>query len=566
MGELASSRCLTFGGLVLFCLLLGGVRGQGTVVARVGEDVTLPCSYDAVQYGALGVCWGRGPIPTSGCSDEVLRTDGSEVVSRLSERYRLPWFRGPGDVSLTLVQVQESDAGVYGCRVDIPGWFNDQIHETTLSVVAAPPHAVRLELGPVGEKTLGVRWSPGLDGGRPITGYRIDYKDMTAPWEQALTTEGVSPSLTQVTLIDMRPNKAYTIRMFAVNSEGLSEPSNVVTVSTKESVPDGPPLDVKVEALTPRSLRVTWKPPRMELRNGVLRGYVISYREYISATRLGKWLHQTVSSTADPGSKVLNYLRPATQYSVLIDAMTMAGRGPAFTAPLCSTLAEVLATTTQGPTTAATTFEKSTATSKQNPTTLEQITIPFGEISTTSSPVTPGPPTLELLGVHDEQVSLRWTAGFNWGIPVSSYDLEYKEDKATWDSTQRIGGISPNQSEATLIEMRPSTYHIRVFARSSAGSSPPSNVLTFIIAEKGPQTDTPTTVLPFTTTAAVLGEGVEGSPVAAVAVPVLLVVLFVAALLVAWGIRRSKSMKGSLAIAFPGNRSRLSNSEPLSEL
>jgi hypothetical protein len=36
----------------------------------------------------------------------------------------------------------------------------------------------------------------------------------------------------------------------------------------------------------------------------------------------------------------------------------------------------------------------------------------------------------------------------------------------------------------------------------------------------------------------VLGEGVEGSPVAAVAVPVLLVVLFVAALLVAWGIRR----------------------------
>ncbi|CAL8272050.1 unnamed protein product [Boreogadus saida] len=58
----------------------------------------------------------------------------------------------------------------------------------------------------------------------------------------------------------------------------------------------------------------------------------------------------------------------------------------------------------------------------------------------------------------------------------------------------------------------------------------------------------------------VLAEAVEGSPVAAVAVPVLLVVLFVAALLVAWGIRRSKSMKGSVAM------SRLSHSEPLSEL
>ena len=33
----------------------------------------------------------------------------------------------------------------------------------------------------------------------------------------------------------MRPNKAYTIRMFAVNSQGLGVTSNVVTVTTRES-------------------------------------------------------------------------------------------------------------------------------------------------------------------------------------------------------------------------------------------------------------------------------------------------------------------------------------------
>ena len=46
-------------------------------------------------------------------------------------------------------------------------------------LLAAPPHAVRLDVGQVGEKTITVRWSPGPDGGRPITGYRIDYKERT---------------------------------------------------------------------------------------------------------------------------------------------------------------------------------------------------------------------------------------------------------------------------------------------------------------------------------------------------------------------------------------------------
>lgn len=41
-----------------------------------------------------------------------------------------------GDVSLTIRQVEESDSGTYGCRVEIPGWFNDHKHQMTLTVVA----------------------------------------------------------------------------------------------------------------------------------------------------------------------------------------------------------------------------------------------------------------------------------------------------------------------------------------------------------------------------------------------------------------------------------------------
>lgn len=102
----------------------------------MGTDVTLTCNYDAQYYGKLSLCWGRGAIPNSGCANEVIKSDGTSVTSRLSERYLLMGNVAGGDVSLTIRQVEESDSGTYGCRVEIPGWFNDHKHQMTLTVVA----------------------------------------------------------------------------------------------------------------------------------------------------------------------------------------------------------------------------------------------------------------------------------------------------------------------------------------------------------------------------------------------------------------------------------------------
>uniref|UniRef100_A0A667YSR0 Ig-like domain-containing protein n=1 Tax=Myripristis murdjan TaxID=586833 RepID=A0A667YSR0_9TELE len=143
----------------------GSVRAQN-VKATVGVDVTLSCKYDAQYYGRLAVCWGRGAIPNSGCANQVIKSDGTSVTNRLSERYVLMGDLSKGDVSLTIRQVQEDDSGMYGCRVDIPGWFNDHKHQLTLTVVPE-----------VKERTITVRWTSVFDGGSPITSYRIDFKN-----------------------------------------------------------------------------------------------------------------------------------------------------------------------------------------------------------------------------------------------------------------------------------------------------------------------------------------------------------------------------------------------------
>uniref|UniRef100_A0A668TQY3 Ig-like domain-containing protein n=1 Tax=Oreochromis aureus TaxID=47969 RepID=A0A668TQY3_OREAU len=105
------------------------------VKGHTGQDITLPCKYDRKYYGALSVCWQRGEIPTRGCSNQLISTDGLTVETRASSRYQLLGRLEDGDVSLTIKSLTEGDAGRYGCRVEIPGWFNDDKHHIDVSVV-----------------------------------------------------------------------------------------------------------------------------------------------------------------------------------------------------------------------------------------------------------------------------------------------------------------------------------------------------------------------------------------------------------------------------------------------
>uniref|UniRef100_A0AAY4ANT8 Ig-like domain-containing protein n=1 Tax=Denticeps clupeoides TaxID=299321 RepID=A0AAY4ANT8_9TELE len=106
-----------------------------TIVGVAGRPVTLPCFYDVGTHGVLPFCWGREEVTLLGCENTIVSADGTVVNFKLSRRYWLLSRLHSGNVSLTINNVQERDAGFYKCRVEIPGLFNDQVETVHLIVI-----------------------------------------------------------------------------------------------------------------------------------------------------------------------------------------------------------------------------------------------------------------------------------------------------------------------------------------------------------------------------------------------------------------------------------------------
>ncbi|RXN36343.1 hepatitis A virus cellular receptor 1 -like protein [Labeo rohita] len=99
-----------------------------------GESVILPCKYDSKYHGKCHICWMTGDIPNMGCGNEIIGSDGDKVVRQKSSRYQLMGEIQHGDVSLTIQNIKKTDSGKYGCRIHVPGLFNDEMYYVHLIV------------------------------------------------------------------------------------------------------------------------------------------------------------------------------------------------------------------------------------------------------------------------------------------------------------------------------------------------------------------------------------------------------------------------------------------------
>ncbi|XP_008331777.1 T-cell immunoglobulin and mucin domain-containing protein 4 isoform X2 [Cynoglossus semilaevis] len=123
--------------VVLFVLSGGHPGGVNSFKVLEGGVASLSCHYSVKRSGLSRVCWGRG-CGTFWCSNIVVQTDQNGIVSKVEDRYRLTGDILDGQMDLDILNVRRTDSGLYCCRVDVDGIFNDKKVIMNLRVIKAP--------------------------------------------------------------------------------------------------------------------------------------------------------------------------------------------------------------------------------------------------------------------------------------------------------------------------------------------------------------------------------------------------------------------------------------------
>ncbi|XP_075787711.1 receptor-type tyrosine-protein phosphatase delta isoform X9 [Pelodiscus sinensis] len=188
-----------------------------------------------------------------------------------------------------------------------------------VSTTGAVPGKPRLVISHTQMNTALIQWHPPVDTFGPLQGYRLKFgrKDL-----DMFTTLEFSEKEDHFTATDIHKGASYLFRLSARNKVGYGE-EMVKEISVPEEVPSGFPQSLHSESSTSTSVQLTWQPPVLAERNGIITKYTLLYRDINVA-------HHPIELPIVPAdtTMTLSGLKPDTTYDVKVRAHTSKGPGP----------------------------------------------------------------------------------------------------------------------------------------------------------------------------------------------------------------------------------------------
>ncbi|XP_053572967.1 myosin-binding protein C, slow-type isoform X7 [Bombina bombina] len=213
----------------------------------------------------------RLEVPVTGePAPKIIWSRGDKWITDLSGRVRAESY--PDHGLLVIDSAEKEDTGTY--RIMVKNEAGEAVAHIKIKVVDIPDAPQAPDVLEVGEDWCSMKWEPpSYDGGCPILGYFIERKK-----KQSSRWMRLNFDLCKET--NFEPKKmiegvAYEVRVFAVNSIGISKPS----MPSKPFVPiavTSPPTLLVVDGVTDTSVTMKWRPPD-HIGAAGLDGYIIEY-------------------------------------------------------------------------------------------------------------------------------------------------------------------------------------------------------------------------------------------------------------------------------------------------
>ncbi|XP_077105320.1 receptor-type tyrosine-protein phosphatase delta isoform X16 [Ranitomeya variabilis] len=183
----------------------------------------------------------------------------------------------------------------------------------------AVPGRPRLVINHTQMNTALVQWYPPVETFGPVMGYRLKYgrKDI-----DILTILEFSEKEDHFTAKEIHKGASYVFKLSARNKVGFGE-ENIQEITIPEESPTGFPQNLHCDSMASTSVQITWQPPILAERNGVMIKYTLLYRD------INNPYNPFEVPIVPAGTTVtLTALKPDTFYDVKIRAHTSKGPGP----------------------------------------------------------------------------------------------------------------------------------------------------------------------------------------------------------------------------------------------
>ncbi|XP_051534964.1 tyrosine-protein kinase receptor UFO-like [Myxocyprinus asiaticus] len=189
-----------------------------------------------------------------------------------------------------------------------------------VTVLPAEPHDIKAE--DITNSSIHLSWQTGFGGIYPISHCTVEVKpsgkDFIENADHMIYNQNVNGSITSHLMSDLEPFSQYDFRVACQSSQGISDWTAWVTISTNEGVPDSAPENVTA-VVNGTEVLLRWSEPSGKI-NGQLQGYMMEYST--------PHMEQVMVVMGSDTELFVNLSAPLSNVSFRVCAYTGAGQGP----------------------------------------------------------------------------------------------------------------------------------------------------------------------------------------------------------------------------------------------